>query len=140
MTEHDIERQLKELSDQVSNLAGEVKSMQNGQYVTHGDLAAYLTIAAFEERMDKLTRDMVETVTKQTTAIVRDAFDSSWREVFALEFREMFRGESDAVRAERRAEIKEDVQAAFGKAKLVVLYLIPFLTVVNVVGQWLNWW
>lgn len=136
MSEHDIEHKLDALSEQVGILAGEVSRMQNGQYVTHSDLAAYLTVVAFEERMDRLSTDIVAKVSRTLQAMVHDALDSAWKE----DFRSLYREMAERERIARRDEMKEDVTAVFGKAKLIVLYVVPFLTVINVVGQWFNWW
>lgn len=134
--DQDIERKLDDLTEQVATLADEVRSMQNGRYVTRADLAEYLTISAFRSEMDRLSTDVVAKVSRTLQAMVHDALDSAWKE----DFRSLYIEMENAQRAQRRKEMKEDIQQVFGTVKLIVLYIVPFVTVVNIFGQWMNWW
>ena len=93
-------------------------------------------IAAFETKLDRMATDVIRSVSSTLQAMVHEARDSAWKE----DFRELYIEMENTQRAQRRREMKEDVQQVFGRAKLIVLYLVPFLTVVNVIGQWMNWW
>lgn len=68
--------------------------------------------------------------------IVNDTLRAAWKE----DFRALYYELSEAEQEKRREDIKNAVREVFGKAKLAVLYLVPFLTALNVIGQWLDWW
>ena len=93
-------------------------------------------MAALNLKMERLPVEIVRHVSPTLQAMVHDARDSAWKE----DFREMFREMADEERAQRRKDMREDVGQMFTRAKVIALYAIPFLTAVNIVGQWFNWW
>jgi hypothetical protein len=93
-------------------------------------------ILAFEKKLDRLSVEVIRSVSATLQAMVHDAIDSVLKE----DFRTMFREEAERDRLERRTERREDMKSFLTKTQKVALYVVPFLMIANFVGQWLNWW
>jgi hypothetical protein len=145
--DHEIERKLEDLTEVVGSLADEVKAMrdQGSQYVTHRDLSAYLTVAAFETRMERMTVDILSKVTKTMQAMFNDAVKEAT--TIAIESytetdegKQWFREALAEDRALARKERVDDFRKVMTTGRAIVLWVIPIVTLFSTLGQILGWW
>lgn len=82
-------------------------------------------------------REMAKTdAMKAEFVTTNEALRLAWKE----DFRALFKEVSEEQREQRREDIENAAKQVFGKTKVAALWLVPILTVFNVIGQWLNWW
>jgi hypothetical protein len=43
-------------------------------------------------------------------------------------------------REQRRDDLEKAAKNMLGRTKLVALWFVPFMMILNVIGQWMNWW
>jgi hypothetical protein len=126
-------------SDNTDEILRRVAAIE-ASYVTQEALDERIAemTTAFDQRMERQTVDIVHRVSATQQAMVQDAIRTALQEQFASimqhEFARLWTAQRDAERAERR----EDIQQAFGKIKVVILYILPFLTALNIVLNWLG--
>jgi hypothetical protein len=65
-----------------------------------------------------------------------EALRLAWKE----DFRALFKEVSNEEREQRRDDIENAAKQVFGRTKVLALWLVPILTIINVIGQWFNWW
>jgi predicted Holliday junction resolvase-like endonuclease len=65
-----------------------------------------------------------------------EALRLAWKE----DFRALFKEVSAEERDQRRDDIERAAKNVLGRTKLVAVWFVPFMMIINVLGQWLNWW
>lgn len=143
----DSDEKLEHLSEQVADLTRAVDALTDraGQYVTRDALADYLTVRAFDDRLERLAMDVLTKVTASMQAMFNDAVKEAT--TIAIETyteteagKEWFREALAADRAQARRERREDFGALLTRGRAAVLWVIPIVTIINVLGQILSWW
>lgn len=101
----------------------------------------YATKAEMEQRLDRVTMDVVREVTRTVSAMVKDGLTDikltleEDRQDANNRFQTGFEAAYQAQRQLERQERREDIVAVFGRAKYVVLYVTPFLLFVIALMQ-----
>jgi uncharacterized membrane-anchored protein YhcB (DUF1043 family) len=113
-----LQEQLAAVNDQLSDHRQQIES----RYVTREDMAAMVST---------MKRDMTAEMLSKTKTI----FDDTINESFATYFKNTLAEHRRIEREER----KQDIADAFRRGKLVVLYLLPFLTALNILSSWVGW-
>lgn len=105
--------------------------------------ANFITKGDLKDEIANLRVSIIRDVSGTLQSLVRDAMTSAMREERESE-REKDRQAMIALYKEQRLlerqERKEDIQQVFSKVKIIVVYVLPFVTIMNVVGQWAGWW
>jgi hypothetical protein len=113
-----LQAQLAAVNEQLAAHRQQIES----RYVTRDDMAAMI---------ETMRREMTATMLTQTKAIFHDAIPDA----FASHFKPLLVEHRRIEREER----KQDIAETFGKVKLAVLYLLPFLTALNILLSWVGW-
>jgi hypothetical protein len=65
-----------------------------------------------------------------------EALRLAWKE----DFRSLFKEVSEEQREQRREDLERAAKNVLGRTKLIALWLVPVVTLLNIAGQWFNWW
>ena len=120
------------------------RARNDERYVRRADFDNRLV--TLEERIDRMPLEIVRQVSATLQAMVKDAMTSAIHEERIAEndrFREQFalmledhRTIEQKKREELAAQEREERRKQLEKIKAMVLYVLPFLTILNYVLQW----
>lgn len=94
-----------------------------------------LVYAALDDLIKRLSGRVDNVEARQTVTEAQVAQSNLTPEYITALMSELF----DARAAQARKERIEDMRHIFGRAKIFVLYIVPFLTALNFIASWLGW-